>query len=234
MIENFIVSGCSFSAGSSSINQAEENPKVWPDFLLPVLKPKFFINLSIPGSGNLSIANNLILTLETKKNLSPSNSLVVINITGLERIDVMCSVNHPDANKYFYWSKDLGYNWITHGAWVGLEKSSPFYGSLQKNMELEQARTMSCLSIVHCFSYLELHNFKYFFMLMDDYIINDSPAWFTDYLDQRKDKFIKFGQYQSMHSYAKSCEELHTDQFHPSVGGHELIAKHINSFIQKT
>ena len=233
MIENFIVSGCSFSAGSSSINQAEENPKVWPDFLLPVLKPKFFINLSIPGSGNLSIANNLTLCLETKKNLSPTNSIIGINISGLDRIDIMCSVDHPDANKYFSWGKDLGHNWITHGAWVGLEKSSPFYGSLQKNMELEQARTMSCLSIVHCFSYLELHNFKYFFMLMDDYIINDSPAWFTDYLDQRKDKCVKFNQHQSMHSYAKSCEGLHTDQFHPSVIGHKLIAEQIKSFIQK-
>ena len=232
MIEHFIVAGCSFSAGASLISQAE-NPKVWPDFLLPVLKPKFFINLAMPCSGNLAIAGNLTLCLETKKNISPTNSIIGINISGLERIDIMCSVDHPAANKYFSWSKDLGHNWITHGAWVGLEKSSPFYGSLQKNMELEQARTLSCLSIVHCFSYLELHNFKYFFMLMDDHIINDSPAWFIDYLDQRKDKFIKFGQHQSMHSYAKSCEELLPDKFHPSVIGHKLIAEQIKSFIQK-
>jgi hypothetical protein len=233
MIENFVVAGCSFSAGSSQVKVSIENPKVWPDFLLPILTPKIFINLSMPGGGNLSIANNLTLCLETKKNISSSNSLIGINITGLERIDTMCSVQHPDANKYFNWAKDLNHNWITQGGWTELEEKSPFYGSLQKNIELEQARTLSCLSIVQCFSYLECNNFKYFFMLMDDNIISDSPSWFKKYLDQRKDKYIRFDQDQSMYSYAKTCGELSSDQFHPSIQGQKLIAGHIGSLIQK-
>ena len=223
-LANFIVAGCSFSVGISDKEVAINCPTTWSHFLLSKLNPKFFYNLAIPGSGNFAIANNLIYLLESKNHIEAKDSLIIFNISGLDRIDTMVPVDHPNANKSFSWDKDFKFGWIVEGGF--LNNKNVFKGLLQKNMGFEQVQLLSCLSMVQCFSYLESRNFNYRFMLMDNNILN-SPVWFTDFLNVRQDKWIQFDHAQSMHEYAKNTNLLSEDKFHPSIHAHKLIADQI-------
>ena len=176
------------------------------------------------GGGNFAIANNLTYLLNSKNYINAKDSLIIFNISGLDRIDTMVSVDHPDANKYFSWDKDFEFGWITEGGFNN--NKNVFNGLLQKNMGFEQVQILSCLSMVQCFSYLESRNFNYYFMLMNDTIL-DSPLWFNDFLNKRQDKWIQFNQGKSMYEYAKNTNLLSEDKFHPSIHAHKLIADQI-------
>lgn len=228
-LEYFITAGCSFTAGTSDIDQARSNPESWPHFLLEKIPARFLINLAIPGGGNQQIADNVIYLLETKKYITSENCLIGINFTGLDRLDIMCAVDHPDANKNFSWSKDFGFGWITEGTFVS--KTSPFNGMLQKNMELDQTQLSNCLSIVKLLSYLELNRFKYFFMLMNDEIMDTSRTWFNDFVNQGQTGPVIFGQSKSMKSFATDKGLLNKDQFHPNKEAHQLMSNEIFGYL---
>ena len=229
-VKNFITAGSEFTAGTSDIELAKENPTAWPHFLLPILTPEFFVNLAIPESGNFSTINNLIYLLETKKHIDPADTLIVIGFTGLARLDIMCAVDHPNANQHFSWDIDLEFGWITNLDFT--QKVVPFNGILQKNMGVEQIEKLNCLSVVQGLSYLEANNFNYFFILMDEYILIDSPDWFKSFLTQRQSKWIKFNQYQTMHEFIRA-NNSNRAVCHLSVDDHRSIADLIASVVKK-
>lgn len=215
--------GCSFTAGTSDIHLAKNNPQSWGHFLLSKINPRIYINLGIPGGGNRQIADNLIYLLNSKPEITPSNSLILFNISGLDRIDTMCSIEHPDANKNFSWSKDFGFSWITEGGFVST--NAPFYGALQKNMELEQIRLSSCLAIIQLLAFLKLKKFRFFFMTLDDKIFEECPTWFkTVIFEHYNHNYIRFGEVFSMHEFAKSKNLLAPDRFHPNLEANQLVA----------
>lgn len=226
-VQYLITAGCSFSAGTSDLQQACSSPQVWPHFLSQKIDPKFLINLAIPGGGNQQIADNLIYLLETKKYITAENSLIGINFTGLDRIDTMCAVDHPDANKHFGWSRDFGFGWITEGSFVN--KSAPFNGALQKNMELTQVQRSNLLNIVKLLSYLNINGFKYFFMMMNDEII-EQPIVRSN-VCTNQERWVHFGNFDNMKSFVTNQGLLAEDRFHPSKSGHEQIAKTIFEFL---
>lgn len=215
--------GCSFTAGTSDMCQAKTNPQSWGHFLLSKIEPRIYINLSMPGGGNRQTADNLTYLLNTKPEITPSNSLILFNISGLDRIDTMCSIEHPDANKNFSWSKDFGFGWITEGGFVSTK--APFRGSLQKNMELEQIRLSSCLAIIQLLAFLELKKFRFGFMTMHDRIFDECPEWFkTVIFEHYYHNYMRFGEVLSMHEFAKSKNLLASDGFHPNLEANQLVA----------
>ena len=228
-LANFIVAGCSFSAGTNDKELAINCPTTWSHFLLKKLNPTFFYNLAIPKSGNYSISTNLIYLLESKNHINPENTIIGINFTGLDRIDNMCSQDHPNANRDFSWDHDFKFGWITEGTFI--TRSQPYNGILQKNIGFEQTKITNCIFIIQCISYLEARNFNYFFMLMNDTII-DAPSWFTNFLNSHKDKWITFDNNQNMHEFSKSKNLLVNDTFHPLPSAHKLMAEHISNKLQ--
>jgi len=229
-IQYFITAGCSYSAGIGDVIKAKRNPQTWSHYLLSELNPEFFYNLAIPAGGNTQISKNLAYMLETKKYITPNNTLIGINLSGLDRIDTMCAVDNLYANKNFSWAQDFGFGWITQGSF--LFNAPPFNGMLQKNMELTQVKQTSCLSIMQCVAYLDWRGFDYFFMLMDDSVIDDAPDWFKDsLLNSRQDRYIKFDEHRSMYSFAKNQNLLSNDNFHPSQAGYELIGDRVYKFL---
>jgi len=230
-VKYFITSGCSFTAGNSNIEIAQQDPWVWPHYLLTTVQPQFFYNLAIPAGGNKQIAHNLVYLLESKPYITPADTLIGINLTGLDRIDTMCAVDHPNANRFFSWTGDFGYGWITQGSFAFT--GPPFVGILQKHMELKQIQLDNCLSIVQCLTYLEARGFEYFVMLMDDTIREDAPAWFKDrVLNNLKHRFVDFVESDSMYSYAKSQNCLGADGFHPNRQGQKLISSKVNTHLK--
>jgi hypothetical protein len=156
--------------------------------------------LAIPGGGNQQINNNLVYLLESKKYIEPKNTLIGINITGLDRVDLMCPIDHPDVNENFSWQQDFGFGWINEGSFCNY--TPPFNGKLQKNIGIEQVILYNCLAIIQCFSYMELQGFKYFFMLMDNDILKDSPAWFKNFV-LHNNHLVRFNQVNNMHDFVQ-------------------------------
>lgn len=218
-----VTAGCSFTAGSTDLNECNINPTVWPHWLAQRIRPKIFNNLAIPGNGNYSIATNLIYYLETKKYIDPSEILIGINITGLNRTDIMCPVKHPDANPYFSWDQEFGYGWITYSEF-GVNKP-PFGNSLQKNIGYEQLVRINCMAVVQCLSYLELKKFNYFFMVMNNTVLDDSPEWFRKFIDEHSSHWITFDQHLTMHAFTESLGLL--EKLHPNKEAHRIMAQKI-------
>ena len=232
---NFITTGCSFTAGIIPLphdSQDDWNIKgsVWPHFLFAKMSPgkDKFRNFALPGGGNIAATANLIYYLETNKTtVRPDNTIIGINITGTNRLDTICDINDTQINADLccidstgidHHSKELGFGWITHC----------------NNHRNKQVDIQNCLSISQCFSYLDLHKFQYFFMVMNDAIYSDSPGWFKDTLDQHCNQWIKFGTTMGMMEFAKDKKlTVSSNNHHPTIECHKLIANHIIDFLKK-
>ena len=233
--KNLVVSGCSFSAGSSDsdIHYASDNPHTWSHFLLPKINPKTFVNLAIPAGGNIASGHNIVYLLETNKCFTASDTLVLFNITGLDRLDTMCYDDHSSATPYFQWNKEFGFGWLTEGTFCSAGPFTPFKGMLQKNIGLPQIITLNSLAIVNTITYLEANNFQYAFMLMDQKIKWDSPDFLKKFLDNRSAHSVTFNGISNMHEYCKQNCLLKNDQFHPNQEGHSAIADFVYQHIDK-
>lgn len=225
MIKYFLTGGCSFTAGEHT----------WPNYLLETIfenRPrKHFYNLAMSGGGNSQICDNLIFCLESKKYFNSLETVIGINITELDRFDIMCPIIHPNKNPYFGWGDhDFNFNWInsTQGS---LTDPSTLYKFILKNVGYEQIIISSCLSIIKLFSYLESKKYNYFFMTINDSVTDKSPDWFGNFINCRENKWVKLDDQKSMFSYCKKHNLLEDDNFHPSILGHKEIA---NIIKQKT
>ena len=236
--EKLVISGCSFSAGTSDIYMAVSQPTTWSHFLLPKTNSEIFVNLAIPGGGNIAAGYNIVYLLETKESFTSNDTLILFNITGLDRVDTMCYCDHPQANSSFSWNQDFGFGWITEGGFTHgrfwRDGGLPFKRLLQKNMGLDQIITVNSLSIINTITYLEANNFQYAFMLMDQYIETAAPDFLKRFLDNRSAHYITFDGVSNIYEYCKQNTWLKKDQFHPSHEGHSAIAdfvyRHINKY----
>lgn len=221
MFENLIFAGCSFSTSSSDLSDCSTNAHAWPQYLAQFMSPKIFNNLSMPGGGNKSIAHNLIYYLESKSYLDLEKTFIGFNISGLDRIDTICTVTHPDANKHFSWDKDFGFGWITSGGWTS--KKSPFFGVLEKHMGYEQTIIDNCLTVSSLIAFLDFKKVKYRFMLMEDKIYQQGPNWWMQML--RKNPNLIRPDGLNMFEWSKKNNCLMDDRFHPSDEANQYFAK---------
>jgi hypothetical protein len=170
------------------------------------------------------------------KSFAPENTLILFNITGLERIDIMVPKDHPHINDGCSWARLFDFAWLTSMGWFGSDHvspigilsghSKPLLDSLQKNQGYEQVVLSNCLSIVNFIESLKAKRYRFCFMIMDDRILEDSPKWFRDFLEAQDASWIRFGEYLSMLSYTKSLKNhLQEDNFHPNHEGSKAIAK---------
>jgi hypothetical protein len=235
--EKLVVSGCSFSACSSNIENGIMYPTTWSQFLLPKINPNIFVNVAMNAGGNFAAGYNIVYLLETKNffmsNDAVSNdTLVLFNITGLDRFDSMCYKDSPHANNSFSWNKDFGFGWITQGGF-GHGPRPPFNGLLQKHMGMDQIITTNSLAIINTITYLEANNFQYAFMLMNQHIETAAPDFLKRFLDNRSAHYITFDGISNMYEYCEQNSLLGYDQFHPSREGHSAIADFVYRHIDK-
>jgi hypothetical protein len=216
MIENFIVTGCSFTSGVFEFDYNSEDPQSiweqtscsWPHFVFGRLgvKNKKFFNFAIPGGGNTAAMTNLVLFLEKNPNYNNSNTLVGINLTELGRSDFITNKNDANANNdrsTQHIKENLNIGWITKGI-----------DGYKSNLELHNA-----VNIIQTLTYLKSKNINYFFMLMTDEIYHKSPQFFKKFLDTESDNWITFDKTLSMKTFVvdKKLTESNTN-FHPKLG----------------
>ena len=82
------MNGCSYTW-----NHSEFTAVTWPYYLQDMANFDQVYDCSQAGSGNTHIFCSTINEIETNQNISPANTLVIINWSGLERIDVISQKN---------------------------------------------------------------------------------------------------------------------------------------------
>jgi hypothetical protein len=234
--QNFVTTGCSFTAGviskpNDTLDAWQQKSSVWPHYCFLEMDPpnNTFTNLAMPGSSNISAFSNLIYFLETNKEYTPENTLVGFNLTSLSRIDEICDVNDPRANKdlcciepegLLHPSQSMGFSWITRVNDYALT-------------EYTHPEILNMLAVVNGITYLEANNFDYFFMLMIDEIFTESPTWFQEFLTKYSSRWVKFDNALSMFSFVDQRSlTISEDDQHPSRDGHKLIAETVLNFIR--
>jgi len=224
MLKNFVVTGCSFSASiledvEATAQSYHLHASHWPHTVFAELDPvdKKLVNLAMGAGGNISSFTNLIYFLNLYKHThTPQNTLVGFNITGLTRKDKICRPGDPQENPHRACvdvARQLNISWCPE--------------QFNRNDDSELLIIQSTTAIITAISYLELHKYKYFFMLMNDSIYHQSPLWFQEFLDQRKNKnWITFEPQLSMWEFAKS-QNLCATNAHPNRQAHKIIGHHI-------
>ena len=219
--KNLIVAGCSFSTGTNLPEKFNNTPKTWSHFLVNkyLTSVNCYINLGILGGGNTQIAKSVIYTLE-KINLNPNETLVLFNITGLQRIDLMCQLEQPDHNEYFSWKNMYNFSYINIPHLNSTD--TIFKDLLHKNLGYDQVLLSNSIELISLFNYLKSKKIDYKFMLLDDTIEERSPDILNPYLKEA----IKFDGL-NMHEYCKKNNLLHDDGFHPSADGYSVLSDFI-------
>lgn len=232
---NFITTGCSFTAGTiplphDKLEHWTTHSSVWPHFCFADMNPEQdrFVNLAMPGAGNVAALLTLIYFLETNKStVTPDNAIVAFNITGLNRLDTICNINDPDINNNLCCIDPRG---IEHPS-VAMNFGWKTQGFKHK---IDHIDIQAQLTILQAMCYLDLHKFKYCFMLMTNSIYNDSQPWFQQLLDQHSKHWIKFDDIMGMKEFVQQ-HNLTVSKFdlHPNTAGHKLIAKYVTKFIKQ-
>lgn len=232
-MKHFITSGCSFTAGVIPLPHDRADlwltqGSVWPHFIFAKMNPQRdrFVNLALPGGGNVAAATNLIYYLETNKSsINADSALIGFNITAHHRLDVMANAYDKNINRdlccidpvgIVHPSESLGFGWITQGT----------------NHQQMTAGIASYVAVTQALCYLRHHKFKYFFMIMNNFVYTHAPEWFKSVIDGHNDHWIRFDNQISMHSYVSAnglC--VSARDLHPSTAGHKKIAEFVDKFL---
>jgi hypothetical protein len=86
--KKLLVNGCSYTW-----NNSESTAVTWPYYLKDMASFDLVYDCSQAGSGNTHIFCSTINEIETNQNISPSDTLIIINWSGLERIDAISQKN---------------------------------------------------------------------------------------------------------------------------------------------
>jgi hypothetical protein len=98
--KKLLVNGCSYTW-----NNSESTAVTWPYYLRDMAGFDQVYDCSQGGSGSSHIFHSTINEIETNQNISPEDTLIVINWSGLHRVDVISQKNTDiwiDATNHAY------------------------------------------------------------------------------------------------------------------------------------
>lgn len=232
-VDRLVITGCSFTAGSSDIPTALEQKSVWSHHLIEPWNVKVLVNLAMEGCGNVAAGFNLKwFLLNHPKEYLPDNTRVCFNLTGLDRADLLTYSDHNSRNRNWSWSSYCDFAWITNGGFhedTMLEMKPILKHSGYKNIILQNQ-----MAIIDTILFLEHNHYQYAFMCMEDSIINDNRnSFFESFIKDRLHNYIKLdnlnmAEYCKLHGWTRE-----DDGWHPSKTGHEKIAEHVLKHFQK-
>lgn len=228
--DRIFFSGCSFTCSTSDVDTALKNLNSWPNFIVEKTKPYFINNFGLTGGGNNAMCTTLLYLIETQQVASPETSIILFNITGLDRIDIITTPEHPNINTTGSWHNVFPFAWITSGGWTGRPsgQAKSLIDNLQKNSDYNQIILENSLRIINFIRYLEVKGYRFYFMLMDSTIFRDAPDFFINFIESYRNKiWITFDQYNTMHDLITANNMTENDKFHPNAHGHKLISDYV-------
>ena len=215
--KNVLVSGCSFTFNNSDVHVCS-----WPYYLADFAGLDFdqIYDCSQSGAGSNHTLYSVINEIETNKNLSPENTLVIVMWSGLTRTDVIAKRNitknwHHMSNYYF--NSELA----TLSLFRNHDNTDTRLGKLSNLYsdtigETEQIY-QSCLNILALKNYLENKNFKFIFTSWEN------PDLELSMVDNQLSNKVKFSIESSMEYLGDWCREknlLIPNDGHPTDEGH--------------
>ncbi|MBL96339.1 MAG: hypothetical protein CMF52_00820 [Legionellales bacterium] len=234
-IKNLLASGCSFthdgiggvpptndSAGGSSFKQYDDIQPAscasWASFLSTFLEVESFINFAAPSHGNVLICETIISALE-KYNYKQDDTLIIFNISSMDRFDLKIDWENSENNTNIYWTSELlDYTFA--------KTRGPLWKKKFASMELEEITSLNISALEKLLKYLKDKNYMFLFTVMQDY--SDNLI-----IQQYKDNLVTLNPGIGMHEFCKEKNLLIDDNFHPSTQGHKQIAEQVLDFITK-
>ena len=222
MIKNLIISGDSFSydgiggcpptsttmGGCSYIAdpsyQASE-PNAWVGFLAKKLSVQSLVNTATAAHGNILISYTIFELLK-KFNYHRDDTLIIFNLTEPSRLDIPCEFADKNAHSWILWDKDI----LSH--------------SYQKTVinTTDAIEKYTSESIRFLMEYLKLSDFKFYFLMMNDY---RNHLYLGPIINDFKEHLIELDPGPSMLEFAISTKNTVSDQdLHPNKIAHEMIA----------
>ena len=235
MIKHILAGGCSFTSdgqggvppspehpdGGCSYIDAGAKPNSWVGFVAQTLKVSSLVNVAGSSHGNYMTAHNIITVLERHPLYSPTNTVVLFNVSDPGRLDIPCHKEHPDS-AYCEWSDQVV-------PWRYINKKSLLQPLLLKNMGIEQVEALGTNMLLGLFSYLEYRGFPYGYMCMNNYSQHEQLA---PVLARFSNKLINLDPGNSMTDHVKILGLNTQDQFHPDIAGHRSIANQVLKYLE--
>jgi hypothetical protein len=224
-IKNLIVSGCSFT-----YNNHESSAVTWPYYLRDIGSFTNVYDCSLPGAGNQHIANSLLWALEID-NPDPSDSLVVVMWSGVDRDDYICPINKSTYPFQFRYSQNT-----MSGIAGGMDlESGGNTDKILKQLALTKDKESRSIENYLYFTstYHGLKNLGYKFVFLN-FLDSKLPSM-TQHFDIKPYLPLRARQKidQMMapiidpYEYAVKNDLLWSDDFHPSPDGHLNWTKHV-------
>jgi hypothetical protein len=226
-----LISGCSFSTGSSNVEDACANPSTWANALCSLARPTIVCNLSIPGGGNNAIIGGLTYTITTQQIWNAQDTMIVFNVTGMERTDLICAPDHPDGNRLNSWYQQdqFPFKYLISGGWAR-PQSNPqdrLFRELETNQQFDAICLHNSMAMMNFMLSLDARQYRWYFMIMDrENVWDHSPEFFRQFLESRSN-WIQFGEHRSMKEFCEHNGWLEQDNFHPTAQGHQAMATQI-------
>jgi hypothetical protein len=208
--------GCSFKKNDDFHEPAE--CKSWASFLSTYLDVESFVNFAASGHGITLTSKTIIDTLD-RYNYSSDNTFVVFNITSFNRFDVQCKWSDNDRSEQIPWHENLlDYTFA--------KPRSQLWKEQFLNYSISDIEKINTQNLEKLFTFLTGKKYQFVFTMMEDY--SAYPL-----IQKYKDHLVLLTPGPDMFTLCKDSNLLSSDNFHPSTGGHQQIAKQVFSFIQK-
>jgi 5-methylcytosine-specific restriction endonuclease McrA len=159
---NLLVSGCSYV-----YNNSDDKVATWPYYLRFLINFDEVYDCSQSGAGANHVFNSIINELETNKNLTSSNTLVIVMWPNLSRTDVIAETT---VTKPWHFMSNYNFNtdFSTLSIFRTLPNSSTELEKLCKQYSMlispEAQIYESCLKIIALQQYLISKSFDYIFL----------------------------------------------------------------------
>ena len=232
-IKNILAGGCSFTQngvggipptvealGGNSFREDIEftaaEPMSWASFLAKKIDPDSFTNVAVSGHGNVA-TNKVVCDMLKKFAYRPDNTLIVFNVSSVDRLDVVCEYDKGEFSKPPWGNDIIDYSFLK-------PRGSEWKQQLL-DTTIEVIEQQSVDSLYQLFDYLTKFEYPFVFTLMKDY---------TDLsvIQQYRDHLVPMPG-NGMYEFCKGINGLSNDKFHPSTNGHQAVAELAYNFIHK-
>jgi len=135
----------------------------WPIYCRDLLGMESVVDCSCSGAGNKHIHDSVIWALETHREYTPQNTLVVVMWSGIDRDDIMAdadSIDNHSNNQYDY---DPGVKLLCSGGILG-GSNSVYNIDLIKKIKSDKSRSIeNFILVTGLYHYLSSRGFRFVF-----------------------------------------------------------------------
>jgi len=240
-MQKIICGGCSFShdgiggvppgldhnGGNSFLHDPNflvANPRSWTSYVAAELAADSFVNVAASGHGNILTAITIRYLLDTFP-YSPSDTLVLFNVTDPARFDQICDHESHFKSAAIPWKQsDIPFAFV--------DRRTDFLRTIEKQTGQQCVERMTSMWLRCLCDYLKNSGFRFAFMTMSDYQDIATYKWLYDeFLNQ----LIVLDDESNMIDFCVNRGMTISDQdLHPNLFGHQTIAKKVLGFLEQS